>query len=186
MPQKRSIFLAVLMALVLTAVFTMPFTQSAQAQIQTYPNHEPNDNCITCHEDLYFLHDTGNWYCLREAPMSCSECHGGDPGALTKEQAHAGRAAHPVINEDVSKCQECHPSECNERVDLFKQTAGIDTVLVAAPYTPVSVAEGQVSVPVQNQQGSNPWLNLFELLPIVFVAAAALLAYGIHALRQKR
>jgi hypothetical protein len=97
----------------------------------------PNQgNCIYCHENLYFLHDTGNWYCLKEAPMSCVDCHGGDPLATTADQAHSDRAAHPVINDDISKCQQCHPVECVERTQIFDQNAGISDVLIALPYTP--------------------------------------------------
>jgi hypothetical protein len=90
--------------------------------------------CIKCHEDLYFLHDTGNWFCIRESPMRCVDCHGGDPFAINKEEAHTNRKAHPIINGDISKCQECHPAECNERLVKFETVAGISDVRVALPY----------------------------------------------------
>ena len=186
MPQGRSILLTVLTALVLSAVLTLPFTQSAQAQIQIRANNEANDNCIKCHENLYFLHDTGNWYCLREAPMTCTECHGGNPGALTQEEAHTGRAAHPVLNEDITKCQECHPVECNERVDMFDQVAGISDVRVAAPFRPVLKAETTDVVEAQTQQELSPWFDLWELLPIVLVAGTALFVYAVYRIRHRR
>jgi hypothetical protein len=90
---------------------------------------------------LYFLHDTGNWFCLKESPMACADCHGGDPTTLVREEAHSNRAHYPVINDDVSKCQECHPDQCDERVELFEQTAGISEIRVAAPYVPAYSAE---------------------------------------------
>jgi hypothetical protein len=185
MPSKRSMLPAALTALTLIALFTVPFTQSVQAQTQTPPALETRDNCMNCHENLYFLHDTGNWYCLREAPMTCTQCHGGNPSALTQEEAHTGRAAHPVINEDISKCQECHPEKCYERVELFSQVAGIDEVLVAAPYTPFPLVEESAAVPFQDrQEHQTTWINLLEILPIVLVAGAALIIYGLYALRH--
>ena len=140
-------------------------------------------NCINCHEDLYFLHDTGNWYCLKESPMSCVECHGGDPLATTQEQAHIQRTVHPVLNDDISKCQVCHPEECAERVKLFDQTAGISQVLVAAPYTPADSIEESAPVGVgltqQEQQPSR--LPIFwETIPLALLAGLALTIYLIR------
>jgi hypothetical protein len=140
-------------------------------------------NCISCHEALYFLHDTGNWYCLKESPMSCVDCHGGDPSATAKEQAHLDRAAHPVLNEDRSKCQECHPEECAERVKLFDQTAGISQVLVAAPYTPTYSIEEDAAVSVGvSRQGQQPGsvLIFWEIIPLVLLAGLALTIYLIR------
>lgn len=186
MPQGRSIVLTLLAALVLTAVFTVPFSQPVQAQVRDRPPYEASDNCVKCHENLYLLHDTGNWYCLMEAPMTCTECHGGDPGALTQEEAHLGRAAHPVVNEDISKCQECHPEECDERMDMFDQVAGISEIKVAARFTPAFRSEiaGQVEETIQ--QEPVPWIDLWELLPVVLVAGAALLVYAVYRYRHRR
>ena len=186
MPSKRSMVLAALAALILIALFTVPFTQSARAQIQHPPTIESNDNCLNCHENLYLLHDTGNWYCLHEAPMTCTQCHGGNPGALTQAEAHTGRAAHPIINEDISKCQECHPEKCYERVELFSQVAGIDEVFVAAPYTPASlvIEPAAISFLDRQEQQTSDWINLLEILPIVLVAGAALIIYGLYSLRH--
>jgi hypothetical protein len=171
---------------VLTAIFAFLFTQSAQAQVHIRPIYETSDNCIKCHENLYFLHDTGNWYCLMESPMTCTQCHGGDPSALTQDEAHLGRAAHPVINEDISKCQECHPEQCYERVDLFDQVAGISEIKIAAPYTPAFKAETSDLVEIQIEQETSPWINLWELLPIVLLVGAALLVYIAYRIRHRR
>ena len=186
MPSKRYLVLAAFAALIVVVLFTAAFTQSAQAQTQDPPALVTNDNCMNCHENLYLLHDTGNWYCLRESPMTCTQCHGGNPGAITQEEAHTGRAAHPVLNEDISKCQECHPEKCYERVELFGQVAGIDEVLVAAPYTPAPLLVEPAAIPFQDgqQQQTTTWINLLEILPIVLVAGTALIIYGIYFLRH--
>jgi hypothetical protein len=147
------------------------------------------ESCVSCHEDLYFLHDTGNWYCLKESPMSCVDCHGGDPLATTAERAHLDRAAHPVINDEISKCQQCHPEECAERVQLFDQTAGISQVMVAAPYTPAYLIEEgaaqSVGSPQQEQQPGGV-LIFWEVVPLALLAGLALTIYLIYRHVSKR
>jgi len=160
--------------LILLIALSMPMTVHADG-----PTPPPPDNgtCISCHEDLYFLHDTGNWFCLKESPMTCVDCHGGDSTTMTKKLAHANRAAHPVINDDVSKCQQCHPEQCTERVEIFNKTAGISNVLVAAPYTPIT-----------GQQTEEPpaWFNALELISIPLIISIAFVLYIIYRNRQKK
>lgn len=117
------------------ALFSAP--TSAQARIPLQVND--GSQCVTCHEDLYYLHDTGKAYCLKDAPMACVDCHGGNPNALTKEAAHFNRAAHPVINDDDKKCYECHPAEADTRLNKFRQVAGISEIKVTVPYEPANV-----------------------------------------------
>ena len=145
-----------------------------------------NGKCITCHEDLYFLHDTGKWFCLKEAPMACVDCHGGDPTASNKEIAHTNLASHPVINGDVSKCQECHPEQSDERVALFEKTAGISKVLVAVPYTPAYSSEFAETIPVTSQQVEEPhaWLSAMEIIPVLLISSIALVLYIVYRVRH--
>jgi hypothetical protein len=185
MSHKKSIGLLALSGLVWASIFTVSLTTPAQAQPQPVPTSGAENNCIKCHEDLYFLHDTGKWFCIRESPMTCTDCHDGDPSAITKELAHANRAAHPVINNDVSKCQECHPEKCDERVGIFAQSAGIHTVLVAVPYTPVFTTENTDVFPVEPQQEPSAWINAWEVLSMVLVAGAALAVYIVHRIRHR-
>jgi hypothetical protein len=176
MSHKPSLVLFVSFTLVCLMIVTIFFHTPVRAQsISTDEN-----NCTTCHEDLYFLHDTGNWFCLRESPMNCVDCHGGNPEAVIQETSHLNRAAHPVINEDVSKCQECHPAECDKRVELFDQMAGIGQVQVAAPYTPAhSVTDhASVNIGVAEQKMPGTSLMLWGTIALV-VAGLALATYRI-------
>lgn len=147
-----------------------------------------NGTCMSCHEDLYFLHDTGNWFCLKESPMACVDCHGGNPGAFTKEAAHTDRASHPVLNDDVSKCQECHPDQCTERVNIFDQTAGLNNVLVAAPYTPVDSYEVAQAVPVTGQDAEEPntLLSTLKIIAIPLILGIAFVFYLVYRRRQEK
>jgi len=168
--------------LILLIALSAPSIVYADDPTPVPPN---NGNCITCHEDLYFLHDTGNWFCLEESPMTCVGCHGGDPTATTKELAHINRAPHPVLNDDVSKCQQCHPEQCDERVALFDQTAGIGNVLVAVPYTPADSTGISKTFPVTEQQAEKPvsWFNFIEIVSVILVCSIALAIYFYYRVR---
>lgn len=87
---------------------------------------EPAEACVACHEEQYYLYDTGKWYCLCSVPMNCSCCHGGDPNAVTKDAAHLGMVANPVQG-DASTCQKCHPDEYALRVQQFASLGGISS-----------------------------------------------------------
>lgn len=163
----RFTLLAAVILVTLTAL-SMPSTVRADDPIPT-PN---NGNCIVCHENLYFLHDTGNWFCLNESPMTCVDCHGGNPSTLDQDLAHTSRAAHPVINDDVSKCQQCHPDECYDRVALFDRSAGISDVLVAVPYTPSYSMDAAPAW--EPRQESMNRLQIWEFVPLLLVTGLAL------------
>ena len=155
---------------------------------QTPTQDVDNGNCITCHEDLYFLHDTGNWFCLRESPMRCVDCHGGDPTATTQETAHYDRSAHPVINEDISKCQECHvdADECCECVSKFDQVAGIKKVKLVSPLPVSSGSDLTPGLPATEKQEPVNWLFLLEILPLVVIAGLAITIFILqkHVIRK--
>jgi hypothetical protein len=158
---------------ILLAMWTIP----AHAQIQS-TQAEPK--CVNCHEDLYLLHDTGKWFCLNEeTPMTCVGCHGGNPEATTQKAAHTDRSPYPVINENISKCQECHPEQCTERVAEFGKVAGFSPVMVAAAYAPVMVVAGPSNVPVaEHEQPSAIILwqeGLILAIIVVFVLTVVLI-----------
>ena len=166
-------FLIAVLAGILT-LLTM-WTVPAHAQFHT-PQAEPK--CISCHENLYFLHDTGKWFCLNEeTSMTCVGCHGGDPSALTKESAHANRAAYPIVNENTSKCSECHPEQSGERVEIFAREAGTSFVMVSQPYKPAyTVAEAQ-PIPVTGNTPNSKWIPAVAGVLFILVVGLALTVY---------
>jgi hypothetical protein len=159
-------------ALTLLAVWAAP----VQAQFRA-PQTE--SKCVGCHEDMYYLHDTGKWFCLsEETPMTCTGCHGGDPTATTKEVAHANRAARPIINENTSKCSECHPNQSSERVAIFAKEAGISPVMVSETYKPSYVAaETQPIIPETGNGQNQGWMPVVAGLLLAFMAGSILLVY---------
>jgi hypothetical protein len=153
---------------------TAPQPAVSQAQVST---EEPA--CLHCHEDLYYLHDTGKWFCISESPMRCVGCHGGDPAAHTKEAAHLNRTAHPIINGDTTTCRQCHVENCAERVSKFDAIAGISPVILrSTPVLPAPVASTVVQPVSQAAREVTPvwdWPVLFAL--IILVLGLALIGW---------
>ena len=79
--------------------------------------------CKQCHEQQYYLHDTGKWYCMCEAPMTCVHCHGGNGQDTNIDLAHKDMLANPFTN-NAAVCKECHKEESQARVDEFVKRAG--------------------------------------------------------------
>jgi hypothetical protein len=182
MCNKRTLTPGILLGLIGIALLFILGSESSLVYAQEVTPTADHGNCIKCHENLYFLHDTGNWFCIRESPMRCVDCHGGDPSSLKQEQAHTNRKAHPIIDDDVSKCQECHPAECDERVRKFDQVAGISNVLVAVPYQPRPIVNAK---PPQQAQPGEPvevpgWLAALEVITPILISGLVLVLYLIH------
>jgi hypothetical protein len=187
MCNRRIFTLSFIIGLTVVVLLTMPGALPSVYAQEALPTAD-HGTCIKCHENLYFLHDTGKWFCIRESPMRCVDCHGGDPSSLKQEVAHASREAHSIVNEDVSTCQECHPAECAERVRKFDQVAGISNVLVAVPYQPRPVAKSELS---QQAQPGEPaqypvWLAALEVITPSLISGLALILYLIQHRRHNK
>jgi hypothetical protein len=179
---KKNLIDSARIALMGVVITIMTLATSSHVYAQESPPLPENGTCASCHEELYFLHDTGNWFCIREAPMRCVDCHGGNPYAFKQEEAHANRMAHPIINEDVSKCQECHPAECDERVVKFESVAGISDVLVAVPYQTRPTLSPELSLDTQPSEVVEypGWVSAREVLALALIAGLALIIYFIR------
>lgn len=156
------------------ALILLSFLAATPVYAQSSTQDIDNGTCIKCHEDLYFLHDTGNWFCIRESPMRCVDCHGGNPAATTQETAHYDRSAHPVINEDISKCQECHAEECFDRAAKFDAVAGLKEVKLVSPVPASGVSNQTTGLPAFEEQDPHTWLLTLEILPLILIVSLAL------------
>lgn len=142
--------LAVLL-IVAASIGALASAGSAAAQTAESDN---NDSCISCHEDLYLLHDSGKWYCLCEVRARCTYCHNSFLGTLDEQTAHQGMVANPVL-QSTTPCQSCHPADHEARLATFAARAGLSpspTAIasshpIAPPAAPVpraGLAPGQV------------------------------------------
>lgn len=120
-----------LFAMLLVAAW---FVQPAQGSSAHF-NQPVTNSCLTCHEDLYYLHDTGKWYCIAEHKEHCIDCHEGDPATLNKEASHHELAAHPQAN-NGEKCQECHPQDAAAHLAKFASLGGYSEISQPVSYTP--------------------------------------------------
>lgn len=138
---------------------------STQASAAQAPDPTGN-SCLTCHEDLYYLHDTGKWYCITVHADHCAACHGGNADSLKEEQAHLGLIAHPQ-KDNGAKCQECHsPEETQVRLEKFASLAGLDEVVETGSYVPLAeVSTGAPTVVSPEPFFENwPWLVFAAVL----------------------
>jgi len=171
MSVKKSFPVLLFLIGMFVALTLFSFPSPAQARFPLQVND--GSQCVTCHEDLYYLHDTGKAYCLKDAPMTCVDCHGGNPEALTKEAAHFDRAAHPVINNDDKKCYECHPVEAEARLDEFRHTAGLSEIKLAATCEPASLP---VTAGFPESQ-PEPWVPTTQALGLFVVVGMMLVIF---------
>lgn len=144
---------AALTALFVLAWFVFP-VQGSPAQ----PDETVTNSCLTCHEDLYYLHDTGKWYCITEHKDRCVNCHEGDPTSLNKDASHQGLIVHPQRN-NGEKCLQCHPQDSAAHLEKFSSLGGCNEVSASVAYKPAQpVALGAPKVAeTSNALERLPW-----------------------------
>lgn len=161
---NRWIFVLTMSLLVVLAVIlSLPVQASAQT------TGTPDNTCLVCHEDLYFLHDSGKLCCITTHADHCVGCHEGNPTSMKKEESHLGLLLHPQENAGA-KCLECHESEdVPTRMTKFETDGGFDEVIQPEAYFPCEEADtGFLEVEEVNSFAANwKWL------------AGALVAFGL-------
>jgi hypothetical protein len=131
-------FFALIFVLFIGLLLTLP-AQASAAQ----PAGASDNSCLTCHEDLYYLHDTGCWYCLTPAHKDrCIDCHEGNPTSMKVEESHLGILTHPQEN-NGAKCLECHEQAVVQAhlVTFEANRGGFNEVIRAETYVPSAEAE---------------------------------------------
>ncbi|MBK8418091.1 hypothetical protein [Candidatus Villigracilis saccharophilus] len=169
---NRWIFaLTVTLLVVLFGMLSLPVQVSAAQVTDATPN-----SCLTCHENLYYLYDTGKLYCLTDHADRCVNCHEGNAAVMKKKIAF-GIDCSPWEN-NGEKCLECHKQQdAQTRLAIFESEGGFGTVIKAEVYTPpVAVAAGFPNVPETDSfVGKLPWLAgalvLFGLWLILFFSS---------------
>lgn len=125
---------AALATLLVSAWIVFPVQGSA-----ALPDTPVANSCLTCHEGLYYLHDTGKWYCITDHKDRCVNCHEGDPATLNKDASHLGLVAHPQEN-NGEKCLECHPQDSTARLAKLASLGGYKEVSAPISYKPAQPA----------------------------------------------
>jgi hypothetical protein len=165
----------ILVGVVLLALATF-LANPVQAQDGTPP---PDSGCTTCHENLYYLYDTGKWFCQCNTQMTCTCCHGGNAEALTEEEAHLGMVLYPTHN-DATACQQCHPDDYEARVERFAEIAGVSQI---HPMPPTSLPEAvETNAPPSDSGLEARLLEPWRLAGLI-VLGLALVAIAIFGYR---
>lgn len=145
----------------------------ARAQDTSLPEESA---CRICHEDLYYLYDTGKWYCLCSEQRTCSGCHEGVDGVWDVDAAHAGLVANPLA-QGARVCQDCHPDDAQVYIEKFAAVAWIDLNPTPRPtqtaYVPLKLAAGEEPfTPALEAKPFEAWQKLaFGFLGPAFLGA---------------
>jgi hypothetical protein len=147
----------------------MADTSPAKAQIEMSDN---DDSCISCHENLYLLHDTGKWYCLCETKARCTFCHGGEAGTLDEQAAHLGMIANPTQNTQAV-CKSCHPDDYQARVATFISRAGVGASPCPTKAAPVALSAAAPPESPAPEAGLDAWqIAGLSMLGLAFAGLA--------------
>ncbi len=170
--------LALMIVILVGIALVSPSSTGAQAG----EGPSDDDPCVTCHENLYLLHDSGKWCCLCGLPMHCTCCHGGNPDTADEELAHQGMVARPVKDDQVV-CQDCHPGDYQARVEVFASIGGIRPMASVIPTEcyaePVVAAHVDSVPPVLRQEPLEPWrMAGLVVITLALVGLGAITLYS--------
>ena len=162
-------------------IFVIPlfvFNTPVQAEATLPPSGE---GCKSCHENLYYLHDTGNWLCQCSQQMTCTCCHNGNPDVYSEDEAHAGLNLYPTRN-DAAACQNCHQDDYATRIESFAIKAGISPVHLPIP-TPTSYIifldpySNDLSLSGSIMQDLEPWRQIGLMMMGIVLLGLVYLGY---------
>lgn len=168
--QKSAVWFLLIGMLILSLALASP--ASAQE-----PTPENDANCVSCHDDQYYLYDSGKYFCLCEAPMHCVYCHGGRVDSYEKEIAHEGLVLYPT-RDQAQRCQTCHEEDYMSRIVKFDAIAGISptsqVVITATPVEPAAITTAPApAAPLFTVRRLEPWrLAGLGVLAVAFIAIA--------------
>jgi len=114
--------IAVGVFLSLTAAIWLAFAPPAKAQCGSQAS-----SCKNCHEvqgELSVNSDGTSWHQAHAFGDFCYICHAGNNQATDKDEAHAGMV--PPLSDIKASCMQCHPSDLEERAQVYATTLGIE------------------------------------------------------------
>ena len=174
----RSWFVSVILLTIISGTLwlTPPTPVAALSQLKEN-TEEPA--CNSCHDNLYYNHDLGKYYCVANARTRCVACHSGDPTSLDKAIAHMNMEAYPVRGSDLSKCLSCHPRDCDKYVDKFAAVAGFrQAKLVPESIYSTTPELGSASFPAELVGKARSWQeDLTISFALVLVLAGGFLLF---------
>lgn len=159
-----------LITLSIVTLLVIGFLASIQGATAVYAQSPaPTSSCITCHEDQYYLHDSGKWYCVTESQERCVNCHAGDAGTPKEKDAHTGLIAKP-LSDGGQRCQTCHAQDTEMFIQKMIGLTGYHAEIKTVAYIPQTSASNSqpVSLPASSKAQTPIWF---------FPAAIAVFAF---------
>jgi cytochrome c553 len=166
--KKSTLSLLLITAILMIMTGILLRTQPARASAETLADSGAS-SCLTCHENRYYQHDTGNHYCLTDAAARCVDCHAGDPKAFEEKKAHAGLIVYPILNGDISRCESCHAESAQTHVDTFAKLAGFSANVIVAEQVQPSISSQDAGIEANKQglRNGNVVVGLTVLLTVI-------------------
>lgn len=135
----------------------------------------PDTKCKNCHENLYYLYDTGRWYCQCAMRAGCTSCHGGDASQVDEDLAHLGMVADPA-KDNPAACQSCHPQDYTEKIEKFQAVAGMHATKKPLPSPQLvsfvaAESSGKLAIPAKSPPEFQSWRFAGVLAGILAVTA---------------
>jgi hypothetical protein len=161
-----------ILAATAVALLCLLILTPAAAQSELPP---PDTKCKNCHENLYYLYDTGRWYCQCAMRANCTSCHGGDATQTDETLAHQGMVANPATDNPAA-CQSCHPQDYAEKIEKFLAVSGVHATKKPLPSPELvsyidSPSNGKLAIPAKSPAEFQPWRAAGVLAGILLVAA---------------
>jgi hypothetical protein len=138
--QKKKLFLSTIVIGVLIVVASAVWLSSAQpvsAQCGSQAS-----SCKNCHEvqgEDPVNNDGTQWHQAHAFGDFCYLCHGGNNQATDKLAAHVGMV--PPLSDIKASCQQCHPTDMEERAGVFAATLGVNLEAGGSSGNPAPAAE---------------------------------------------
>ncbi len=123
--------------------------------------------CMSCHEDQYYLYDTGRWYCVTEAQERCVNCHTGNVDTLNKQEAHTGLIANP-LSDGGQHCQTCHAQDTETYIQNVTSQTGYHAPLEVEPYIPLAANALPLSSLLSSEQTTPFWFAPAAIVVFLF------------------
>lgn len=161
-----------LFSLSIGAMLVISLLTSAQGvTVVRAQSSTPESSCITCHENQYYLYDSGRWYCVSEAQERCVNCHAGNLNALNEQEAHTGLIAKP-LSDGGEHCQSCHAQDTEMYIQKVIGQTGYHAQTKTVAYIPqIPAGNGlPTSLPVSSKSKTPFWFVPAAIAVFIFWA----------------
>jgi hypothetical protein len=140
----------------LTAAIWLAFAPPAKAQCGSQAS-----SCKNCHEvqgELSVNSDGTGWHESHAFGDFCYICHAGNQQATDKDEAHAGMV--PPLSDVKASCMQCHPSDLDERAQVYATTLGIDLSAGGGAETSSGETTGAPAAAAETSGGTSAAANV--------------------------